>query len=291
MGHSGLNLYDNTARMHDPILRWVISTFCYRIANRSRFYFADAHQNGATFAKSFDELANARSASPDPLFGKYPDTSPWSHCSANPLNAIDPDGREVFATKNSQHLFKLMLPSNLQNKIQFDSNGRLTVENDAQAMESSLVYRNLSFVANHENSVTVDTRNEFSYIETQTGNHVDMNFSVSGIEYSQPVDKITHFSQLGIGEDVWYGTTIVSNGEIKSSLDGGNYVIMNPALSDLGKAQGLGHELLGHVFMYFLTGNPASFGHTSFKSKLFNDDVNTLIINVVNEIIDNQKTY
>ena len=54
LGHSGLAMYDNTARLHDPLLM--------------------------------------RYASPDPLFGKYPDTSPWTHCAANPLNAIDPDG-------------------------------------------------------------------------------------------------------------------------------------------------------------------------------------------------------
>lgn len=47
-------MYDNTARLHDPVLM--------------------------------------RYASPDPMFGKYPDISPWAHCSANPLNAIDPLG-------------------------------------------------------------------------------------------------------------------------------------------------------------------------------------------------------
>ena len=54
LGHSGLDMYDNAARLHDPLLM--------------------------------------RYASPDPLYGKNPDTSPWTHCAANPLNAIDPDG-------------------------------------------------------------------------------------------------------------------------------------------------------------------------------------------------------
>ncbi len=54
IGVKGLALYDNTARMHDPLL--------------ARFHTVD------------------------PLFTDYPGQSPWSHCAANPVNAIDPDG-------------------------------------------------------------------------------------------------------------------------------------------------------------------------------------------------------
>ena len=56
IGHKGLDLYDNTARMHDPLL--------------------------------------ARYHTVDPLWSDYPSQSPWSHCAANPLNFIDPDGME-----------------------------------------------------------------------------------------------------------------------------------------------------------------------------------------------------
>ena len=55
LSHSGLNMYDNTARLHDPLLM--------------------------------------RFGTPDPLYFKSPGASPWAHCSANPLNSIDPDGR------------------------------------------------------------------------------------------------------------------------------------------------------------------------------------------------------
>ena len=56
LGHSGLNMYDNTARLHDPLLM--------------------------------------RFASPDPLYAKFGWLSPWSHCAADPLNIIDPTGEE-----------------------------------------------------------------------------------------------------------------------------------------------------------------------------------------------------
>ena len=56
LGHSGLAMYDNTARLHDPLLM----RFC----------------------------------SPDPLYAKFGPLSPWSHCAADPLNIIDPSGED-----------------------------------------------------------------------------------------------------------------------------------------------------------------------------------------------------
>lgn len=58
LGLSGLNWYDNTARMHDPLLM--------------------------------------RFSTPDALASKYPATNPWVHCASNPLNLIDADGNRVW---------------------------------------------------------------------------------------------------------------------------------------------------------------------------------------------------
>ncbi len=57
LGHSGMNLYDNTARLHDPLLM----------------------HYGA----------------PDPLFVSYPSISPWSHCGSDPLNHVDFSGKDI----------------------------------------------------------------------------------------------------------------------------------------------------------------------------------------------------
>lgn len=54
LSHAGLNLYDNTARLHDPLL----------------MHFG----------------------APDPLYSDYPGNSPWSHCGANPVMFLDLDG-------------------------------------------------------------------------------------------------------------------------------------------------------------------------------------------------------
>ena len=59
MSHSGLNWYDNIARMHDPLLM--------------------------------------RFTTPDALADKYPSLNPWVHCAGNPANATDPDGNRVWS--------------------------------------------------------------------------------------------------------------------------------------------------------------------------------------------------
>lgn len=66
LGHSGLDWYDNTALMHDPLLM--------------------------------------RFTSADPLFGKYPGINPWTHCAANPANILDPDGRDTLSVNNEGYI-------------------------------------------------------------------------------------------------------------------------------------------------------------------------------------------
>lgn len=55
--HQGMNTYDNTARMHYPVL------------------------------PSFD--------TPDPLAEQFPQHSPYAHCAANPLMYVDPTGKII----------------------------------------------------------------------------------------------------------------------------------------------------------------------------------------------------
>ena len=62
IAHEGMNTYDNTARMHYPVL------------------------------PSFD--------TPDPLAEQYPHLSPYAHCAANPLMYVDPSGKKIEYDKN-----------------------------------------------------------------------------------------------------------------------------------------------------------------------------------------------
>lgn len=85
LSQGGLNWYDNTARMHDPLLM--------------------------------------RFTTPDPLARDFTHLSPWSHCAANPANNTDPDGKDIvvlnYGTGRNQHL--AMLIQNEDGKWQYYS--------------------------------------------------------------------------------------------------------------------------------------------------------------------------
>lgn len=79
LSHAGLNLYDNTARLHDPLL----------------MHFG----------------------APDPLYSDYPGNSPWSHCGGDPINCIDSTGKDIVVLKygkypTQQHLAMLIQAKN-----------------------------------------------------------------------------------------------------------------------------------------------------------------------------------
>lgn len=69
LSHSGLNWYDNTARMHDPLL--------------------------------------CRFTTPDPLATDYTSSSPWTHCLANPANILDPTGCANFYMNKNDALINV----------------------------------------------------------------------------------------------------------------------------------------------------------------------------------------
>ena len=98
--HSGLDMYDNAARLHDPLLM--------------------------------------RYASPDPLFGKYPDTSPWTHCAANPLNAIDPNGEEWEIESHKDEYGTLHININLTGAVLNQSSTSFDMSAVADAINSQI---------------------------------------------------------------------------------------------------------------------------------------------------------
>lgn len=66
LGQSGLNYYDNTARLHDPL------------------------------------LADFKSG--DPRFADYPSLNHYSHCATNPVMYVDNDGRQPIYSPTGEFL-------------------------------------------------------------------------------------------------------------------------------------------------------------------------------------------
>lgn len=87
LSHSGLDWYDNTARMHDPLLM--------------------------------------RYGSYDEKWTDYPGISPTAHCGANPANAIDPTGMSVFADQWCQQGIRDGFTEEECHYIRFDDTGMM----------------------------------------------------------------------------------------------------------------------------------------------------------------------
>ena len=96
LSHSSLNMYDNTARLHDPLLM--------------------------------------RFGTPDPLYVKSPGASPWAHCSANPLNFVDPLGCDTVQVGNRNGVWEIMKTKVAPGK------DIITVENNLSAIFSDGEY-------------------------------------------------------------------------------------------------------------------------------------------------------
>lgn len=129
IGHKGFDLYDNTARMHDPLL--------------------------------------ARFHSVDPLFGNYPGSSPWTHCLANPLSYVDPDGRYFIfnnITEDDKARIKEMLERGSNNNIiiSFDSN-RLVVEAHKEINKDDILSDFLVRSSNEQKPTVLNIKNS-SYV-------------------------------------------------------------------------------------------------------------------------------
>jgi hypothetical protein len=68
-----------------------------------------------TTAYAYEAEFSSRWLSPDPLAKKYPELSPYVYCANNPINVIDPDGREGIVVSGS--------PGEHDNKLHFLING------------------------------------------------------------------------------------------------------------------------------------------------------------------------
>lgn len=245
LAHSGLDWYDNTARMHDPLLM--------------------------------------RFTTSDPFANLYPDLNPWTHCASNPANNIDPDGKVVYATEKCQEAVFNMLPDYEKKYISFDEKGKLSVSIQNISQKPSLTLEGLAYMANHDQTAIISYSDRIIYRNPET-NEIVTEFFGEIRKDSGHFGYISDCNDLGTGEEGWYGSTIYpKESPIKRSLSGNFEIVINSTLSLDGASQAIGHEMLGHAYIYLSTGDYSLSTHKSIKKTLSNH-----IIKIVNEIIYNQ---
>ncbi len=185
MAQSGFNTYDNTARMHYPLL------------------------------PSFD--------TPDPLSQDYPSLSPYSHCAGNPLINIDIDGNRISAIiennncdirKDADGIYQLFDRNNnihTPNKGSFGSYLLDDINTIASGKNGNEL---LSFLENNKNNVSIEN-SQIGFF-TNTSNYIigyDETASEGGLGYfhtsgygttrPQYIALAHEFAHI---EDLWKGT-------------------------------------------------------------------------------------
>lgn len=157
LGHSGLAMYDNTARLHDPLLM----RFC----------------------------------SPDPLYAKYGSLSPWTHCAADPLNHFDPDGRKLVADSWSQQGIRDGFPIAVREYINFDVRGQLITDDLNKTDYNSPNFESLKLIANADEMTIVNGVSSYIFdgTEYELGNDTDESYKgysfFPGVKGSESPDE------------------------------------------------------------------------------------------------------
>lgn len=82
----------------------------------------------------------------DPLCEKYNNTSPYVYCHNNPVNAVDPDGRELRLFHDAYELVIGTLPIEEREFIQINDNGFIRKDILAKAVNSGVASQNLQYL-------------------------------------------------------------------------------------------------------------------------------------------------
>lgn len=150
IGHKGFDIYDNTARMHDPLL--------------ARFHTID------------------------PLFEKYQGNSPWSHCAANPLSHIDPDGCElILRGPHNVEVFDKLKEITEGIKLKLEDDGRLSYELITDAKINRYANCLIEIIENKDISVSVVAQNILDFPEGE----YSVGGSYLGNTYNENTQNVT----------------------------------------------------------------------------------------------------
>jgi len=188
-----------------------------------------------------------RTTTMDPLAEKYYDVSPYAWCGNNPVNVIDPDGREVIALNSAaQRAILNTLPKEIRGQIQFDNIGRINRSSFNQINSSSGNFGALSQLVNDNTIFEVNVADKITY-KNERGRLIEQ--SMGKITLSD--DKNGSFG-FNTGEDGWQGVTQTPGDapEKYNSPDGNVRIVINSGLSVEGQAQNFAHEAYGHGYLY-----------------------------------------
>ena len=123
----------------DAGLNASLQPYKYNGKELDRTHELDLYDYGA---RNYDAIIGSWTTM-DPLAERTPEVSPYVYCKDNPVNAIDPDGRKIYAIQiEAQRMILNTLPKDLRQYVQFDKKGYIrqnplkTIQSDSQNFQS-----------------------------------------------------------------------------------------------------------------------------------------------------------
>ena len=223
---------------------------------------------------------------------EYTWLKPYLYCAANPVMHIDPTGELILINNiEDQEVFKQLFPKKDREFIVFDKDGFIVQESLISHHSDSWLYNSIIKMNSAQEITSINLSYGF-YYKNDIGETNYLDFGE--IEYEDPEFEDTEFITTGVttGETGNMGKTLFPGIGIsgQNSTDANTYVYINKRLSTLGALETIGHELFGHVYIFYLTKDRIEASH-KFAPGL--RDVNHKLVNNIKrarrEIIFNQK--
>lgn len=231
---------------------------------------------------------------------KYHNISAYSYCAGNPVNLIDPDGREVKPAGTAESIMiQNTLPKEARDYVRLGKNELI----DRTLLNSyggeSLNFNNLKTMVNSDMVVEVVLDDKFTFMgqDGKLGT-ATMHYNAFEPKYDLDSDKDLMGETMGgisTGESGFLGKTLFPDKEgIQNSPNGNIIVIINKNLSPAGAAETYSHEANGHALLYIKNGgNHKGASHQPIKG-LFsggesNNNLMEMIINSKKETIKNMQ--
>lgn len=185
---------------------------------------------------------------PDPLAEKYPHISPYAFCANNPINFVDPDGREIW-------LQYMDNDNNIVERLRYSAG--MEYKGSNSFISSSISYLNdiysfggskaIDLLSNSSNIFNVTNElpsgnGTFAFKENQAGGGTLRMGALSSLETLQNIEGIAHELFHGVQHELGQGGTSIFN-EVEAYVFGA--VIANKFMASLDDFLGYTYPLAG----------------------------------------------